>query len=207
MPSGSWSDEPVPPSINIESPSETLSYWSGSDVWLNFTVAVPWTDWFSTKSGYLYPEPYATTLGTLTQVKFSVDGKPETNATKVSETPLVASRLYNPQSGLLHFSVNLGRLSVGQHTVIINAEGTTYYGNLTHSAFSDSFILDVQEGDENKLVKNSAQINFAVGPDSSPELEPETAEFSLTLPIVAVSIALVSAVAVGLLVYFKKRKH
>ena len=35
MPSGSWSDDPIPPSINIQSPSETQNYYNGSDVWLN----------------------------------------------------------------------------------------------------------------------------------------------------------------------------
>ncbi len=103
MPSGSWSNEPTPPSINVQSPSETQNYYYGRDVWLRFTVTVPITDWYSTKPEYLYPEPYATTLGTVTQVKFSVDGKPESNANSISESPLKVSKVYNPQSGLLHF--------------------------------------------------------------------------------------------------------
>jgi hypothetical protein len=217
MPSGSWSDEPVPPSINVESPSETLNISYGSDVWLNFTVTVPWTDWYNTQSGdlypeYLYPESYATTLGTLTDVTFSLDGNAENNVSKISESPIEVSKVYHPYGGVLRFTVNLGCLSVGRHTIVINAEGSAYYGNLTHGAFSDNFAYDFQEGDETKFVQSSADISFIVSSELIQEPSPATGQESAqepfpTVPVVVATIASVAVVGVGLLVYFKKRKH
>ena len=202
MPSGSWSDEPIPPSINIQSPTESFSYWNGSDVWLNFTVAEPVTNWYSTGS-ISYPDYYATTLGNLTQVSFSLDGKQENHATKISESALRSYKLYNPTGGLLHFSVNLGRLPVGQHTIYINAEGAAYYGNLTHSAFSDSFPIDTDESDKTRLLSSSLQSNFVVdGVATDTSMEPFP-----TATVAAVSGAAVILVGAGLLVYFKKRKR
>ena len=216
MPSGSWSGEPVPPSINVESPSETLNNFYGSDLWLNFTVTVPWTDWYNMHSGdlypkFLYPKSYATTLGTLTEVTFSLDGKAETAVGKISESPLEVSKVYRPYGGVLRFAVNLGYLSVGRHTVVINAEGSAYYGNLTHGAFSDNFAYDLQEGDEIKLVQSSADISFVVGSDFIQDPSPTTGPNSTqepfpTVPVAAVSIASVAIISVGLLLYFKKRE-
>ena len=163
MPIGSWSDDPIPPSISVQSPSETLNYQSGNDVWLNFTVTVPMTWWYSTKSGYLYPDHYATTFGNVTQVHFSVDEKQESNANKTSELYYTNLRDLLTKPSELYFSNNLGQLSVGRHTVIISAEGSGYYGNLTHDAFSDNFQYDAQESDKTKLVQSSVQINFVVG--------------------------------------------
>ena len=204
MPSGSWSDEPTPPSINVQSPNETLNYWSGSDVWLNFTVTEPVTNWYSTES-FSYPDYYATTLGNLTQVRFSIDGKQENIASKISESALKIGKVYNPQGGVLRFSVNLGRLSVGQHTININAEGSAYYGNLTHSAFSDSFPIDTDESDKTKLVHSSVQSNFVVdGVAPSISVPPEPFP---TVPVVAVSAAILAVAGAGLLVYFKKQKR
>ena len=194
MPSGSWSDEPIPPSINVQSPSESLNYWNGSNVWLNFTVTAPLTSWYSTES-FRYPDFYATTLGNVTQVRFSLDGKPDVPVSKISESALKNSSLYNPQWGLLHFSVNLGQLSVGTHTILISAEGSAYYGNLTHDSWSDAF-----QHDKTKLVNNSMQSNFVVGASSPPEPFP-------TVPVMAVSAAIVAVAGAGLLVYSKKRKR
>jgi hypothetical protein len=201
MPSGSWSDEPVPPSISIQSPIESLNYWSGSDVWLNFTVAEPLTNWYSAGS-ISYPDYYATTLGNLTQVSFSIDGKQENIVSKISESPLKSYKIYNPMGGLLHFSVNLGRLPVGQHRISITADGSAYYGNLTHSAFSDSFPIDTDKSDKTKFLSSSLQRNFAVD---------DVATITFTEPFPTVTIATVSVVSVvivgaGLMVYFKRRK-
>jgi hypothetical protein len=202
MPSGSWSDEPIPPSINVQSPSETQNYHSGSDVWLNFTVTEPLTNWYSTES-FRYPKTYATTSGNLTQVRFSLDGKQDIPVSKISESALKNSGLYNPQGGVLHFSVNLGQLSVGQHTIDINAEGSTYYGNLTHSSWSDSFQNYVQASDKTKIVHSSLQSSFVVdGVKPSTPLEPFP-----TLSILAISAAIVAVACVGSVVYFKKLRH
>ena len=201
MPSGSWSDEPIPPSISIQSPTESLNYWSGSDVWLNFTVAEPLTNWYSAGS-ISYPDYYATTLGNLTQVSFSIDGKQANNLSKISESPLKSYKIYNPKSGLLHFSVNLGRLPVGRHTINITADGSAYYGNLTHSAFSDSFPIDTDKSDKTKFLSSSLQRNFVV--DDAPPITFMT-PFS---PASVATVSLFGVVVVGasLLVYFRRRK-
>ncbi len=201
MPSGSWSDEPIPPSISIQSPTESLNYWNGSDVWLNFTVAEPLTNWYSTGS-ISYPDYYATTLGNLTQVSFSIDGKQENNVSKISESPLKSYKVYNPMSGLLHFSVNLGRLPVGQHKINITADGSAYYGNLTHSAFSDSFPIDTDKSDKTKFLSSSLQRNFVID---------DFAPITFMAPFPTASVAIVSSVGVavvgvGLLVYFKRKR-
>ena len=197
MPSGSWSDQPMPPTISIQSPIESLNYWNGSDVWLNFTVTEPLTNWYSTGT-ISYPNYYATTLGNLTRVSFSIDGKQESNLSKISESPLKSYKIYNPKGGLLHFSVNLGRLPVGQHTINITADGSAYYGNLTHSAFSDSFPIDTDRSDKTKLLSSSLQRNFVVD-DSF------MAPFPTAL-VATVSLFGVASVGAGLLIYFKRRK-
>ena len=149
MPSGSWSDEPTPPSFSVQSPSAKLNYWTGNDVWLDFKVTVPLTDWYSPTS-FRYPDHYATTFGNVTQVRFSLDGKPENNANKVSE-----------YEGVLTFSSNLGRLIVGQHIITISAEGSGYFGNLTHD-ISLASNYSVRDDAKTKLVQSSVSINFAV---------------------------------------------
>ncbi|MCW4029601.1 MAG: hypothetical protein NWE92_08140 [Candidatus Bathyarchaeota archaeon] len=198
MPSGSWSDEPVAPVIIIESPTWTGQHWIGSEVWLNFTVSVPITDWYSTSHRF-YPESYATTMGQLTDVRFSLDDNPEIAANKISESPLKASHIYNPQSGISHYSVNLGQLSAGQHSVTITAEGLAYFGNLTHSAFSDSFGQEIQESDQIRQVNNSAQCTFIVVAQQPTPLS----SVSPTVFIIAAFATTLTA-AVGLLFSFRK---
>jgi hypothetical protein len=145
MPSGSWSNEPIPPSISVQSPSEKLNYWTGSDVWLDFTVTVPLTRWYSSSN-----EGVATIFGTVTQVRFSLDGKAEIIADKVSE-----------DRGVLSFSVDLERLIAGQHAIKISAEGSGYYGNLTHDIYLGSNHT-IQESAKTKFVQSSLNISFSV---------------------------------------------
>jgi len=97
-----------------------------------------------------YPDHYATTFGTVTQVSFSLDGKAENNADKVSE-----------HQGVLSYSVNLGRLSIGRHTLVIGAEGSAHYGNLAHDLYSGSNYT-FQESAKTKLVQSSLNINFFI---------------------------------------------
>ena len=102
----------------------------------------------------------------------------------------------------MHFSVNLGRLPVGQHTINITAEGSAYYGNLTHSAFSDSFPIDADKSDKTKLLSSSLQRNFAVdGVATITSTEPFP-----TATVAAVSTVAVVVVTAGLLVYFRRRR-
>jgi len=145
FPEGSWSDEPIPASIDVQSPSEKLQYWIGSDVWLDFTVTVPLTPWYDP-----YNQHVATLSGTVTQVSFSLDGKEENNIENISEYQRVLS-----------FSVNLGRLSVGRHAVTIYAEGFARYGNLTHDIHIGSH-YSFEESTKTKFVSSSESISFVV---------------------------------------------
>jgi hypothetical protein len=149
MPSGSWSDEPIPPSIDVQSPSERLNYDVESDIWLNFSVTVPLTSWYST-SMKPYPDNYATTFGHVTQVSFSLDGRPAINLDEIYE-----------YLGVLSFSVEIGCLSIGKHNIIINAEGLASYGNLTHDIFVGSQ-YSFKNSTKAKLVETSKIISFVI---------------------------------------------
>ena len=185
MPSGSWSDEPIPPSIEVQSPSsKKFNYGTESDVWLNFTVTAPLTSWYSTSMNP-YPESYATTFGDVTQVSFSLDRKPKN----------VVEQIYTYQ-GVSFFSVELGYLSVGRHNITIYAEGLARYGNLTHDIFVGSQ-YSINDGNKTKLVETSKDIGFIVASTTEPFL----------ISLVTASIISMIVISVGLLVYFKKRKR
>ncbi len=204
MPSGSWSDEPIPPSIDVQSPSENFNYGTESDVWLNFTVTKPSTSWYSTRMNP-YPERYATTHGNLTQVKFSLDRKPEITPDKISEDREVLS-----------FSVKLGHLSVGRHTITIYAEGFARYGNLTHDIYVNSQ-YSFNDSTKTKLVETSTDIRFVVTDTNPAEVileqpnEEDKLATSTTEPfptsLTATSIMMAIVIGTGVLLYFKKRKH
>jgi len=207
MPSGSWSDEPIPPSIDVQSPSETLHYWTESDVWLNFTVTAPRTSWYSTMMNP-YPDNYAITYGNVTQVRFSLDRKAETITDKISE-----------YQGVLSFSVKLERLSIGRHDITIYAEGFARYRNLTHDVYVGSE-YSFKDSAITKLVETSIDVSFIVA-DAPPAnipleqlneedelkapIEPQ-AEESLPIKLIIGFIAIV-VVGAGLLIYFKKCKR
>ncbi len=203
MPSGSWSDEPIPPSIDVQSPSETLHYWTESDVWLNFTVTAPRTSWYSTRMNP-YPDHYAITYGTVTQVRFSLDRNAEKNVDKIFE-----------YQGVLSFSVKLGRLSVGRHTLRIYAEGLARCGNLTHDVYVGSE-YSFQNSTKTKLVGTSTDVSFVVTdtPTADIPLEQPNEEDELTTStvqpfpttLVVASVITVAVVGMGLIVYLKKRK-
>lgn len=204
MPSGSWSDEPVPPSINVESPSKTLNYCYGSDVWLNFTVTAPSTTWYSARMNP-YPDHYAITYGTVTQVRFSLDRNAEKNVDKISE-----------YQGFLSFSVKLGSLSVGRHIIRIYAEGLACYGNLTHDVYVGSE-YSFQDSTKTKLVGTSTDVSFVVTdtPTADIPLEQPIEEGELTTltvepfptTLVVASVITVAVVGMGLIVYLKKCKR
>jgi hypothetical protein len=152
MPANSWSNPPTPPSFNVQSPSEKLSYWVNSDVWLDFAVTPPLTYWYSPDRSS-YPSHYATSFGEITYVGFSVDGQTETAVNKVSEYQSVES-----------YSVNIGRLSAGQHTIRITAQGSGRYGNLTHDLYSSSN-HSIQDSTKTKFLQNSIKLSFTVNQD------------------------------------------
>ena len=142
FPKGSWSDEPLPPVISVQSPSEKLNYWIGNDVWLDFTVTVPKTSWYSENKEF-FGGHIGTTFETITGVRFSLNGMQEIEAAKVSQ-----------HQGVLTYSVNLGRLPFGKNTVAIHAEGSAHYGTLTR----ENGVQDTKT----KLVESSTTINFVV---------------------------------------------
>jgi hypothetical protein len=149
MESGTYYGEPTLPSINVLSPSEKLTYWIGSDVWLDFTVTLPVTWWYDTKTN----DTHSADVGTLTKVSFSLNELSQKDANKISE--------YEGVGAYSSYSVNLGRLSAGQHTLIISVKALGEYGviNLTqdiHLGSNYSYVA------KTKLVQSSASINVNV---------------------------------------------
>jgi hypothetical protein len=79
------------------------------------------------------------------------------------------------------YSVNLGRLSAGQHTVVISAKGSGYYGDLklTQDISLASNYSIVDAGAKTKLVSSSVSINFVVD-EARPTTPPEVTLLSPT---------------------------
>ena len=104
FPSGSHTNEPANPLINLQSPDGNIT--NTSNIWLNFTVTPPLTSW-TTKDG----SPIGTTYGSISSVKYSLDG--------------VERLIYYNKSylSILYYWVNLGTLAVGQHTIKIDTYG------------------------------------------------------------------------------------
>jgi hypothetical protein len=159
MAKGTYSGEPTPISINIQSPSEKITYWIGSDVWLDFTVKKPVTWWYDTITNITYMG----SIGTLTKVGYVLDNLPQKDTNKVSKN-----------EGVDTFSVNLGRLTSGQHTLIINVEGLGYFGNLNLTRdihLGSNYSMHDQL--KTKPVNCSVSINFDVAafrPTTSPNI-------------------------------------
>jgi hypothetical protein len=145
FPSGSWSDEPDKPIINLLSPQENQNLTGAVDVWLNFTVTVPKTKWYSGADNF------ATTFGNITSTTYSVDGKPPMEVSASSE-----------EYGVLSFAVNLGLLPDGSHTILISAEGYGYCGNIITDLYAGS-TPSFMESVSTVLVSNFAEVDFVVG--------------------------------------------
>jgi hypothetical protein len=141
IPRGSVAEDPSPPSIEVQSPLEGQRLTPADGVWLKFKVTVPKTSWGS----------IGTTFGDVTSVRFILDSEQEQdlNLNQADE------------HGVMSYSLNLGKLSGGEHTLKIIAEGIGYYGTATHDLYpgSNPSFLEVMH---TKSLNSTVQISFAV---------------------------------------------
>jgi hypothetical protein len=181
FPSGSWSDDPTPPVINIHSPLQNQPCGFSHDVWLNFTVTRPSTSWY--RSGGFR---FAITIGSVTSVIYYLDEKPPVRMNARGQV----------------YSVNLGVLSDGQHVIKINVEGLGHSRTtITHDLYRGSKYT-FEQSVPNKHVSSSAQVSFIV--DNNVKVD-SVSSSTLALTIVA----LVASLSVGFGAFlhkFKKRK-
>jgi hypothetical protein len=148
-----------------------------SNVWLKFTVNRP-EDWLYTSSLNNGSEIYLS-QGQIKFVIYSVDGVIDGVADEHESEKICVNDPVNAVNPPSNFSLsfNLEGLQDGQHSVDVYAEGFVNGSGVG---------VDPQ------------RINFTI---YTPEPEP----FPTTL--VGASVATVAFIVVGLLVYFKKRKH
>jgi hypothetical protein len=118
IPRGSVAYDPSPPSIEVQSPLEGQRLAPADGVWLKFKVTVPKTSWGS----------IGTTFGDVTSVRFILDSEQEQDL-NLNQAD---------QHGVMSYSLNLGKLSGGEHTLRIIAEGIGYYGTATHDLYPGS---------------------------------------------------------------------
>jgi hypothetical protein len=166
IPKGTWGTEPVPPLIDVQSPSEKQNFSFASDVWLKFTAVKPATSWYTSSNS-----SFAHTFGTISSISYSLDGEREKG---------VAGCESKDEYGILYFSLNLGKLQEGWHRVSIAAQGWGFYGTVME---------DIYEGSEYKmsalpfkLVNSSVRVNFTVGnviPPSVQILSPESKQYAV----------------------------
>jgi hypothetical protein len=148
LPSGTFHGEPVSSSISVQSPSEKIIYWVGSDVWLDFTVTRPVTAWYDNNTN----ERIFSSVGEITRVTYSVDGALLQEAKKIGE--------YVGVGAYYSYSVNLGRLVSGQRTIGISAYGQGEYGTIT--PINDEIHATSNYTAEQKLVSSSVSITITV---------------------------------------------
>jgi hypothetical protein len=182
--------EPVTtlPTIVVHSPVQNQTY-SSTDVWLNFSIVKPET-WFAIDvAHHADHSPLTETFVNITSVYYVVDGVERQNI-PVHD---IDSLFDTPPTLTLNFSTVLP-LTVGAHTVKVSLQADSYY--VVRYDLSDPFSSVELYADSNP-VNFTAELVIIAKPEPFP-----------TIPfVVAASGASVAIVGVGLLVYFKKRKH
>ncbi|MEM2099316.1 MAG: hypothetical protein QXU99_06210 [Candidatus Bathyarchaeia archaeon] len=133
--------EPIPPSIDVQSPLEGQRLNAKNGVWLTFKVNVPLTSWGSV----------GTSFGNVTSVRFILD--------QGQEQQLYLDKA--DEHGVIRYSLNLGQLSSGKHTIEIIVEGLAYHGTATHDFYFGS-TPSLAEAMPKKLLNNTVQISFTV---------------------------------------------
>jgi hypothetical protein len=151
LPSGTFHGEPASPSISVQSPSEKIIYWVGSDVWLDFTVTRPVSAWYDVNIN----RSSFSSVGEITRVTYSIDGNLQKEVKKIGE--------YEGVGAYYSYSVNLGRLGSGQRTIVITAYGQGEYGTIT--PINDEVHATSNYTAELKLVSSSVSITFTVNAD------------------------------------------
>jgi len=145
IPSGSVA-EPIPPSIEVQSPLEGQRLNSADGIWLKFKVNVPLTSWGSVGTSY----------GDVTSVRFILDSE--------QEQDLYLNQV--DEHGVMPYSLNLGQLSGGEHTIEIIVKGFAYYGTATHDFYLGS-TPSLTEAMPKKSLNSTVQISFTVEGSSS----------------------------------------
>lgn len=148
LPSGTFHGEPSSSAISVQSQSEKIIYWVGSDVWLDFTVTRPVTAWYDVNTN----KCSFSSVGEIARVTYSIDGALQQEAKKIGE--------YVGVGAYYSYSVNLGRLGSGQCTIGITAYGQGEYGTIT--PINDEVHATSNYTAEQKLVSSSASITITV---------------------------------------------
>jgi hypothetical protein len=182
----------TPPRITIYSPSENNVFVSSNDsitILLNFTVNKP-REWFSsTKLSEDYMPGTLESVVRVVSYNYTIDGNESKNIPVDDNFHLTGS---NPNE-TLRFSSNL-TLSKGAHNITIDVECMSAYVEFEGAGNGYKTVT---------FYGHSQPVNFTItNPDFTiTNLEPfPTALF-------AAGATLVAVVSVGVLIYFKKRKH
>lgn len=159
--------DPNPPLISVQSPTQNQIY-SSNNVWLNFTVTKPET-WFSNSSVTTLIAVGYVIYGQIYFVRYNLDGRGSENIPANDSSYL---ELYqSPPRRNFDFSLKLTGLSEGPHSVIVSAEGESYYeGNNSDYWFA------------NTVVGNSTKIDFNINaaPPAISILSPENKTYNAT---------------------------
>ncbi len=148
---GIYHGEPTLPAIDIQSPSEKITYWIESDVWLDFTIRVPRTAWYSVETKEFSHGSY----GNMTEVTVSIGVSQQRQISAVSK--------HEGVDWYFSYSVNLGRLTAGQHTVTVTATGWGYDGVIdVEQNINLGSNYSIRDQLKTKTVSSSASISFSV---------------------------------------------
>ena len=186
----SWyPSEPIttPPIITLQSPSQNQNY-NSTNIWLNFTVSKPET-WFSqTELSESYMPGTYMAVGRLISYHYILDGNESQNISVEDKF----HRIDPPDKPeeTLSFSINLN-LTEGAHNITVIVESESTYV-IEEYRFSDS-------PKTTPILESSETAFFNI-------VEPNAESFPTTFAL-AVSGLSLAVVSVGLLLYFKKRKH
>jgi len=194
--------EPIttPPQIDVYSPVQNQNY-DSNNIWLNFTIIKPDT-WFKLPEKYGGSDekgnPLYVIFGNITSVYYEIDGGEPQNI-PVHDLSYVAEAF---PKRTLNFSTNL-TLPKGIHSIKVCLKADSYY--LITEVYTPENATDTRPSGTvipsalSTVVLNGSSeiIRFAI---EEPEPFP-------VVPVAAASGASVAVVGVGLLVYFKKRKH
>jgi len=171
-----------PPTLQVESPQNGTVYASDTTE-LAFTVTKPdsWNSYWSIGVSSLVP-----VIGSYI-VWVYLDGK-------------VTYHFLDPHLKdvpTANYSLNLDGLASGPHSLKIDVKATTYYENPNPDPYDYlEYFMNVSE-----------TVHFTLNQGvSSPSPEPQQETFSTAL-LATASGASAALIAVGLLLYFKKRKH
>jgi len=176
----------TPPTIVVHSPAQNQNY-NSTEVLLYFTIIKP-EAWVQRSGFYGASDKYGNKsydiLGNITAVYYVVDSGERQNIS-VLDAPALFD--FHPKPLTLNFSISL-ILAKGTHNIKLGFEADSYYLNMT-----DSWNGDIS--------------SIAVNGSSEPIIFTVLQEHFPTTLVITASGASIVAVAVGILVYRKKRKH